>query len=142
MELTEVHEDIFVSAKKPATNLPLLEQNQIETIVNLGARCPCDPYNDIDIQRDLDYIHIPIVDGENEPHKVERAIQIVENEVRSDRRVLVHCSAGVSRSPSILAAAMADTPDEYEAYLSEFQSAGVSVSVSSWLNKHCKNALR
>lgn len=142
MELTQVHKNLFVSSKKSATNLSLLETNKIETIINLGARCPCDPYNDIDIQRDLDYIHIPIVDGKNEAHKVERAIQIVKNEITSGRRILVHCSAGVSRSPSILAAAMADSPNEYEAYLDTFQSAGVSVSVSSWLKKQCKEVLR
>lgn len=142
MELTEVQNNVFVSAKKPATNLSVLKTHEIETIINLGARCPCDPYNDIDIQRDLDYIHIPIVDGKNELHKVERAVRIVENELTSDRRILVHCSAGVSRSPSILAASMADSPEEYEEHLSRFQSAGVSVSVSAWLKKQCKEVLR
>jgi protein-tyrosine phosphatase len=60
------------------------------------------------ITRDLIYCRYPVLDGAgNSPETLRAAIDSVASLVRSAIPVLVHCGAGMSRSPAIVAAALA-----------------------------------
>ena len=93
------------------------------------------------ITRELIYFRIPITDGSaNTPEILTAAIETTASMIRKTIPTLVACSAGMSRSPSILAAALAlvrgQSPDEM---LQEL-IAGNPHDVSPVLWSHVKRA--
>jgi hypothetical protein len=60
------------------------------------------------LPRTMTYCHFPILDGEQECDGVLAvAIQTLVSLLRNQVPVLVHCGAGMSRSPAVMAAALA-----------------------------------
>ena len=60
------------------------------------------------LPRDLIYCRFPLIDGTgNPPWLLRLAMETVKSLLRSDTSTLVYCSAGLSRSPCIAAAAVA-----------------------------------
>jgi len=59
------------------------------------------------LPRDIVYCRFPLVDGAgNDPWVLATAIDLVANLIKSKVPLLVSCSAGLSRSPAIVAAAL------------------------------------
>jgi protein-tyrosine phosphatase len=59
------------------------------------------------LPRELVYCRFPLVDGTGNPEWLLRAaVETVACLLRSDTPTLVHCSAGISRSPAIAGAAL------------------------------------
>jgi protein-tyrosine phosphatase len=84
----------------------------VRAIVDLAANYPAIQY-----PRDIVYCRLPLVDGEgNDPAIVRLAIASTAEFIRSKVPTLVACGAGMSRAPSIAAAALAlverQSPDE------------------------------
>lgn len=77
----------------------------IQAIIDLaGNEPPASP------PRELVYCRFPLVDGAgNEPRLLEAAVTTLEHFLRTSIPVLVYCSAGLSRSPAVTAAALART---------------------------------
>ena len=103
---------LFLGNARDARTLRPLEELQIQAIVDLAAN-----EEPARLPRELIYCRIPIVDGEeNADGRIAAAIQCVVALARHELRTLVACSAGLSRSPAILAAAIAlltgDSPDQ------------------------------
>ena len=64
----------------------------------------------IQFPRDVVYCRFPLIDGAgNQPAVLRAAIETVASFITSGTATLVACSAGMSRSPAIVAAAMATT---------------------------------
>ncbi len=62
----------------------------------------------IQFPRDVVYCRFPLIDGAgNQPAVLRTAIETIANFIASETPMLVACSAGMSRSPAIVAAAMA-----------------------------------
>jgi protein-tyrosine phosphatase len=62
------------------------------------------------LPRELVYCRFPLVDGTGNPEWLLRAaVQTVACLLRSSTPTLVHCSAGISRSPAVAGAALAIT---------------------------------
>ncbi len=60
------------------------------------------------LPRELVYCRFPLVDGAGNPDWLLRAaVETVASLMRSGTPTLVHCSAGISRSPAIAGAALA-----------------------------------
>jgi protein-tyrosine phosphatase len=58
--------------------------------------------------REIVYLRIPLIDGAgNPPELVRLAVETVEHLIKSQMPTLVACGAGMSRSPAIVAAALA-----------------------------------
>jgi len=84
--------------------------------------------------RDVVYCRFPLIDGAgNQPAVLRAAIQTVSNFVTSETPTLVACSAGMSRSPAIVAAAMATTEEIALADALERLAAGQPHDVSPGL---------
>ena len=69
------------------------------------------------IPRDMTYCRFPLLDGEQDnKHVIRTAVNTTAAFIRSQLPTLVACGAGVSRSPAIVAGALAvaegTTPDE------------------------------
>ncbi|AMV24389.1 hypothetical protein VT84_08330 [Gemmata sp. SH-PL17] len=74
----------------------------IEAVVDLALNEPV-----ATVTRELVYCRFPLVDGAGNPHWVLRAaVEAVAGFVRAGVPTLVFCGAGMSRSPTIAAAAL------------------------------------
>ncbi len=102
----------------------------IQAIVDLaGNEAPAVP------PRDLIYHRFPLVDGAGNPDWLLRiACRTVADLLRADIPVLVYCSAGMSRSPAIAAAAIANATKQPldRALATVRQAGGVDVSPGLW----------
>lgn len=96
-------EIVFVGNAIEARDIRLLYANQVAAVLDLAANeAPAC------LGRDHIYVRVPILDGEgNGDRELELAILTLVQLIRSGVKTLVACSAGMSRSPSIAAAAMA-----------------------------------
>ena len=87
-----------------------LEARDLSAVLNAGIEAIVDlalEERPISPTRDLVYCRIPILDGAgNPPDRILLAIDTICGLVNSDTQTLVACSAGMSRSPAIVAAAL------------------------------------
>lgn len=88
-----------------------LQVRDIRVVLNTGTTTIVDlamEEKPIAYPRDIVYLRIPLIDGEgNDPAVLETAINALANLIKAKRPVTVACSAGMSRSPGIVAAALA-----------------------------------
>ena len=74
----------------------------IAAVIDLALEEPAVP-----LTRDMIYCRLPVIDGaENQPVVLISAVKIVARLIREEVPTLVACSAGMSRSPAIVAAAL------------------------------------
>ena len=85
-----------------------LHDAELTAVVDLAIeQLPCKPH------REIVYCRFPLIDGfGNEPALISTAIAATAALIRHEVRTLVCCSAGMSRSPIIVAAALAVVHDE------------------------------
>jgi protein-tyrosine phosphatase len=84
----------------------------IKAVVDLAYEEPC-----AQLSRDMLYCRFPLIDGaDNSPKLLATAISTTLSLIRKEIPTIVACSAGMSRSPCIVAAALAvicgKSPDE------------------------------
>lgn len=102
--IREIHPDcLLIGNAMDARDLRLLYDHRIAAVVDLAVNEP-----PAQLARDMIYLRIPIHDGDGNPDAiVETAVRCVVTLIESGLRTLVACSAGMSRSPAIAAAALA-----------------------------------
>jgi protein-tyrosine phosphatase len=91
---------LFVGTFADAESTVRLRNCSVDAVVSLTYHIPCVP--------EVSVTRIPMVDGpQNDVQTFEQAV--IETLKRLDKgdRVLVHCSAGASRSPAVAATALA-----------------------------------
>lgn len=93
---------LWISSSHEARNLRVVLDLGIEAIVDLAMQeLP------LTVTRELIYLRIPILDGDgNDIRRLTCAVESVAKLVRGNIPTLVCCSAGLSRSPAIVAAAL------------------------------------
>ena len=97
--MDEVFNGIYVGTESDAGDEPLLRKHGVDTVISLTHRNP--------ETGDTTRVDVPMVDGpQNNYQAFAEAVETVVENVENDRCVLVHCSAGSSRSPSVAAAAI------------------------------------
>ena len=97
------HRALWVGPALSVTGLQAVYDHGIEAIVDLAINEPIPQ-----LSRELIYCRFPIVDGEgNRPELLKLAVTTTGGLIRSATPTLVFCSAGMSRSPAIAAAALA-----------------------------------
>jgi len=95
-----VADRLFVGTIDDAENNIRLRDRCVDAVVSLTHDIPCVP--------EVSVARIPMIDGpQNDVQTFERAV--IETLERLDEvdQVLVHCSAGASRSPAVAATALA-----------------------------------
>lgn len=71
-----------------------------DAVLNVAGEVP--------VRHGLPCLHLEIADQEPVPHHLlDRAIAFLASHTAARRKVLVHCLAGISRSPSVVAAFLA-----------------------------------
>lgn len=101
--MDRVDSGLFVGTLEDANDLKLLRENGLSTIVSLTYEKPAS-----DSDMDIEVEHVPMMDGpQNDTELFQRAVTLTVSRLKKGDRVLVHCSAGASRSPSVAATEMA-----------------------------------
>ena len=94
--------DLFVGTLADATDSHRLEKDEITVVVSLTHENP-----DFSAQT-LDTHSIPLIDGpQNNREQFTKAVEKTVTALNDGKRVLVHCAAGASRSPTVAATALA-----------------------------------
>ena len=93
---------IWTGNRNDVQDISLLYDLEIKAVVDLALE-------ELPLQfpRDFYYARIPLVDGEgNDPKLLKLAIHTVVSLIQNEIPSLIVCSAGMSRSPAILSAAL------------------------------------
>lgn len=99
----EVIENLYVGTVEGAETPSALQAHDIDTIVSLTFVGP-----EVAVPQDIDYTSVPMMDGpRNDSDEFSRAVTTVLERLRAGDCVLVHCSAGASRSVAVAAVAVA-----------------------------------
>ena len=104
--MDSVGDDLFVGTAKDATDDSNLKTHGVTTIISLTHETPSFA------EQELTLHSIPLIDGPQ--HNREQFTKAVEETIaalEADETVLVHCSAGASRSPTVAATALALSQD-------------------------------
>ena len=90
------------NARDARTLVPLLDL-EIQAVVDLAIE-----ERPAELTREMIYFRIPLLDGAgNSTAQLKLAVDAVTRLLRQEIKLLVSCSAGLSRSPAIAAAALA-----------------------------------
>lgn len=89
---------LFLGPCSAASSSPFLQNNAITSVISIGST----PSEKID---GVTYCRISMVDSPSASisDAIEAASKIIDQVAEADGRVLVHCSAGISRSPTVIA---------------------------------------
>jgi protein-tyrosine phosphatase len=102
--ISKIHTHIYLSSYKIANNKKLLKKYNIKNILTIMPDCyDCDKmkkYNGID------YLQISKNDHKDENLKddFDKCFKFIDNAIDKKENILIHCRAGKSRSPTIIAA--------------------------------------
>ena len=98
--------DLFVGTRGDATDNETLGTHEITTIISLTHEQPELSDSAIDIYS------IPLIDGpQNDRDQFTEAVEATATALAAGECVLVHCSVGASRSPTVAATALAVTQE-------------------------------
>jgi predicted protein tyrosine phosphatase len=101
--MDEIASGLFVGTSADAGDQSQLAEHDITTVVSLTHSEP-----DGGFPASLTVHRRPMMDGPQNDHETfTTAVRDVLSEREVDERVLVHCSAGASRSPAVVATALA-----------------------------------
>ena len=135
--MTRIWERLFIGGLSDAEELAAGNPHRITTVVSLS---------EIPIERKrqgINYIHLPLEDAEPVPvQQFDSILDALSDNIRSGS-VLLHCSQGVSRAPSMAAAYMdAVGFKNMDAALKEIRQLRPFIHPSSILLKSLKENLR
>ncbi|MEF8778104.1 MAG: dual specificity protein phosphatase [Natronomonas sp.] len=105
--MDEVASGLFVGSIEDVEDRSLLDEHRISAIISLTHAEP-----ETGFPADVAVVRIPMMDGpRNEYQTFVRAVEEVLTRWEIGNRVLVHCSAGASRSPAVAATALSLSTD-------------------------------
>ncbi|KAL2793489.1 protein-tyrosine phosphatase-like protein [Aspergillus keveii] len=98
---------LYVAPASAASSLQFLQKHEITIIISIG-KTPSHRHTSIETEhgpRSIIYHRLSLEDKEDAriTKCVEAACIIIDEASASNRRVLVHCSAAISRSPAVVA---------------------------------------
>nr|CAD2196889.1 unnamed protein product [Meloidogyne enterolobii] len=99
-EITKLFDYLFLGSQKDALDNELLLRHGITRVINLSENCPRPTSLPDDLQH---FLRIPVNDTYSAkllPH-FDSAYQFIETAKQEGEKVLIHCLAGISRSPTV-----------------------------------------
>lgn len=96
--MTHIIDGLYIGSESNAKNLEELSTEQIRNIVNVTSHVPL--YHSEQFQ----YCHLPADDTQKQNllEYFDRAYSFIHQAIEKNEKVLVHCVAGISRSPAIV----------------------------------------
>jgi len=103
----EVTDRLLFSDIRQAADPELYRMHDVDTVVKLTHQSPYDEPTGGYPDRVEVFDH-PLIDGpKNDRADMKEAVEVAASALSDGKVVLVHCSAGMSRSPAVTAAALA-----------------------------------
>ncbi len=121
---------LWLGNAREARNISGVLAMGVMTVVVVAAEKP-----PITMPRDLVYCRVPLVDGAgNRPELIRAAVGLIANFIESGSPTLVACGAGMSRSPAITAAALAQAQKKSLHWALDHITSGTThdISTSLW----------
>ena len=104
--MDSVADELFVGTVDDVIDTSSLEAHGVMTIVSLTHETPSLAGEDFTV------CSIPLIDGpQNSREQFRNAVEETTTALKANGSVLVHCSAGASRSPTVAATALALSQD-------------------------------
>ena len=125
--MTQIHPfALWLGHAGDGRNIKLLLDAGIEAVIQLAAEEPI-----LQLPRELVYCHIPLLDGSgNDPKLLALAVHAAARCCTMQIPTLVCCSAGLSRSPVVAAAALAvahnETPEKWLKQIAQYHICDVA----------------
>jgi dual specificity MAP kinase phosphatase len=96
--MTEILNGLFIGSESNAQNLDELSSEHIRYIINVTSHVPL--YH----SEQFHYYHIPADDTQKQNllDYFDEAYKFILNAIENNEKILVHCVAGISRSPAIV----------------------------------------
>jgi dual specificity MAP kinase phosphatase len=96
--MTHIIDGLYIGSESNARNFDELSSEQIRYIVNVTSHVPL--YH----SEQFHYCHLPADDTQKQNllEYFDRAYSFIHNAIDNNEKVLVHCVAGISRSPAIV----------------------------------------
>lgn len=103
-EMSQILPFVFIGNERDAANRELLERSKVSHVLNVTSHVPLHFENEA--RNGITYKRLAATDScsQNLKQYFEEAIEFIESARISEGKVLVHCQAGVSRSPAIVIA--------------------------------------
>lgn len=98
--MTHIIDGVFIGGESNAEDLELLKSEQIRRIINVTSHVPL--YHPTEFQ----YLHLPADDTQKQNliDNFDETFHFIHQAIVNKENVLVHCVAGISRSPAIVIA--------------------------------------
>ena len=99
-QISEILPGLYLGSSRDAENLELLKERQIKTIINISTTLPC--Y--FEKENIFEYRQLPCHDSPNQNiiQYFETTFEYIHQQLSANRNILIHCQAGISRSPSFI----------------------------------------
>jgi len=96
---SEVTPQLFIGSRKDASNKELLRSLGINTIVNATKDCP----HHFETDSSFNYFRVPVKDTWNQdlPSYFPGCFQFIDSMKNEGNKILIHCTAGISRSATL-----------------------------------------
>jgi protein-tyrosine phosphatase len=110
--MKQVYDNLYIGDVADADNPKKHRQENIEYILNVSGSGPNrDSAPGYETVKNNTYIHIPIADDGTNPDfliqtVIETAEKLYNQAVEEEKSLIIHCAAGMSRSPAIASALM------------------------------------
>jgi len=100
--ISQITEFIFIGTGLYAATLPDQNKYDIQAVLDLRGRAKTT------FPPSIQFKHVPLKDkGRPTPEQVEECFAFIGEAVKQEKRILVHCVAGINRSPAIVAGYLA-----------------------------------
>jgi len=135
--MEKVKDNLYIADLNDIKNIEKMQEEEIDVIINLSGWSP-----DRIHMNKFTWVSIPIKDGAGRQHSFNTAVHAVINQINNDKKTVVNCAAGVSRSGGVLATAIAATQSlEFEKALNQVMEARPVVNPNDHIRRHGKKFL-
>ena len=102
--LREVYPNLFISDMTIYKAVPILRSLNITNVLNLLSDEEDSDISEVYRMEGIGFMHLPMYDRHDFKLNsvLKRAIDYIDMQLRANRKILVHCFAGISRSPAIV----------------------------------------
>lgn len=136
--ITNIRDNIYIGDADAARNTERLNQLNIETVITLNTDLVADR---AEMNKRKYRMYALLDNAQNPQQQVDAAVYDVAGEIESGNNFLVHCGAGMNRSPAILAAALALTENtDYDTAINKIKNEHASTQLSTPISAQARKA--
>lgn len=140
MTLTNIKNNIYLGDSDAARNTETLNQKNINTVITLNTDLVADQ---AEMNKRKYQMYALLDSGKNPQEQVDAAVFQTAGEIESGENFLIHCGAGMNRSPAILAAALALVEEEkFAEKLNEIKDRHEPTQLSTGISQQAQKSVK